>query len=166
MSKAKLEDSKVNSRNTLGTLVLLSDMLSYMPPSALTSSPPFSTTSTVYVNAHQRAADAYGLEGSFSARQDDHSLAPLTTAAEDLLAIINLFSTNMVQPDASSNEDTFATAAKLLGSLVVKSQEKLATPFKVVWDIRKWTEDVLSFLDEVHIRDIKSWSLLTHFLHP
>jgi len=156
MSKAKLEDDRVNSQNTLRTLVLLSDMLSYMPPTALTSSPQFSTTPTVYVNAHQRAAAAYGLEGSFSARQDGHSLAPLTTAAEDLLAITNLFSTNMVQPDASSNDDTFATAAKLLGSLIVKSQEKQTTPLKVVWHSRKWLGDVLSFLDEVRIQDIKS----------
>jgi hypothetical protein len=156
MPKAKLEDGKVNSRNTLRTLVLLSDMLSYLPPSALTSSPEFSTTPTVYVSAHERAAAAYGLEGSFSTRQDGHSLAPLTTATEDLLAITNLFSTNTVQPDASSNDDTFATAAKLLGSLIVKSQEKQTTPLKVVWGSRKWLEDVLSFLDEVRIQDTKS----------
>jgi hypothetical protein len=156
ISKAKLEDSKVSSRNTLGTLVLLLDMLSYMPPSALTSLPQFRTTPTVYVNAHQRAAFAYGLEGTFTARQDGHSLAPLTTAAEDLLTITNLFSTNMVQPHASSNDDTFATAAKLLGSLIVKSQEKQTIPLKIVWDIRKWLDDMLSFLNEVHTQGIKS----------
>ena len=161
--KAKLEGSKVSSRNTLGTLVLLSDMLSYMPPSALTSLPQFSATPTAYVNAYQRAAAAYGLEGTFTARQNGHSLAPLATAAEDLLTIISLFSTNTVQPYESSNDDVFATAAKLLGSLIVKAQEKPANPFKIVWDIRKWLGDMLSFLDEVCTRNIKYWSLLTCF---
>ncbi len=154
MSKVKLEDDKVSSRNTLGTLVLLSDMLSYMPPSALISSPQFSTTPEVYMNAHERAAAAYGLEGTFTTRQGGDSLAPLTTAAEDLLTIINMLSTNTIQPYASSNDDTFAIAAKLLGSLIVKSQEKQTTPLKIDWDIRKWLEDVLSFLDEVRIQDI------------
>jgi len=151
MFKSKLEESKVCSRNTLETLVLLSDMLSYMPPSALTSSPQFSTTPMAYVNAYQRAAAAYGLEGTFTARQDGHSLAPLTTAAEDLLVINNMFSTKTVLPYGSSNDDTFATAAKLLGSLIVKSQEKQIKPLKVVWDIRKWLEEMLSFLDEVNL---------------
>lgn len=154
MSKVKLEDGRVSSQNTLGTLVLLSDMLSYMPPSALISSPEFSTTPTVYVNAHQRAAAAYGLEGTFTTRQGENSLAPLTTAAEDLLTILNLFSTNMIQPYASSNDEIFAIAAKLLGSLIVKSQEKQTTSLKVDWDVHKWLEDVLSFLDEVRIQDI------------
>jgi len=156
MSKDKLGNSKVSSQNTLGTLVLLSNMLSYMPPSALTTLQQFSTTPAEYLNAHQRAATAYGLEGTFTARKDGYSFAPLTTATEDLLTIINLFSTNMVQSYASSNDDTFATAAKLLGSLIMNSQEKQTTPLKIVWDIRKWLEDMLSFLDEVRIQDIKS----------
>lgn len=102
------------------------------------------------MNAYQRAAAAYGLEGTFTARQDGHSLAPLTTAAEDLLTIINMLSTNMVKPCESSNDDIFATAAKLLGSLIVKSQEKQSKPLEIVWDIRKWLDDILSFLDEVY----------------
>jgi len=161
MSKAELEESTVSSRNTLGTLVLLSNMLSYMPPSALTSPPQFSTTPTAYVNAYQRAAAAYGLEGTFTARQDRHSLAPLTTAAEDLLTIINSFSTKTVRPYESTNDEIFATAAKLLGSLIVKSQEKQAKPLEIIWDVRQWLGNMLSFLDEVHIQHIKFWSLLT-----
>jgi hypothetical protein len=155
MSKAKLEESKASSRNTQETLVLLSDMLSYMPPSALTSPPQFSATPTAYMNAYQRAAAAYGLEGTFTARQDGHSLAPLTTAAEDLLTIINMFSTKTVRPDESRSDDIFATAATLLGSLIVKSQEKQTKPFEIVWDICQWLEDMLSFLDGVHIQHIE-----------
>ena len=105
----------------------------------------------MYANAHQRAATAYGLEGTFTTRQGGKSLAPLTTAAEDLLTILNLFSTNVIQPYASSNDETFAIAAKLLGSLIVKSQEKQTTPLKIDWDVHKWLGDVLSFLDEVRL---------------
>lgn len=103
-----------------------------------------------YLNAYQRAAVAYGLEGTFTARQGGHSLAPLTTAAEDLLAIIDMFSTKTVRPYESTNDEIFATAAKLLGSLIVKSQEKQIKPLQIVWDVRKWLENILSFLDEVH----------------
>ena len=164
MSKVKLEESKISSRNTLGTLVLLSDMLSYMPPSILTSSPQLSTTPTAHINAYQRTAATYGFEGTFTARLGGHSLAPLTTAAEDLLTITNLFTTNTVQPYESSNDDIFAAAAKLLGSLIVKSQEKQTRPLEIVWDIHKWLEDMLSFLDQVHLQCIESRSLLTLFL--
>jgi hypothetical protein len=139
-------------------------MLSYMPPSALTSPPQLSTTPTAYVNTYQRAAAIYGLEGAFVARQDGQSLAPLTTAAGDLLTIINLLSTTTVQPYESVNDDISASAAKLLGSLVVKSQEKQTKPLEIVWDIRKWLGDMLSFLDEVRAQYITSRSLLTPFL--